>query len=199
MAPHASTDPLPTCTRGDGSALWLPALRSLPHGAAGPPIRHLQGTRSAHCQPGGAPGDCLFKLTFWGQESYFWLFQRQCFHRSLSASARGRDALPRGAVAGSFVLGCSAQHQLHTAGSSSHLPTAYPVPGANGSGSKWEKTSLGSPPGHDGQEHPTWQRGWREAQSRAWGLCSHPGPPQHQQDVCCTHLGETPPKMSTQS
>lgn len=144
MAPHASTDPLPTHTPSDGSALRHPVQHSLPHGAAGPPTRHFQGTRSAHCQPGGAPRDCLFKLTFWGQESYFWLFQRQCFHRSLSASARGRDAFPGGAMAGGFVLGCGAQHLLCTTGSSSPSPAAYPVPGANGPRSRWEKTFLGS-------------------------------------------------------
>ena len=57
----------------------------------------------------------------------------------------------------------------------------------------------GFPPGHKGQEHPTRQRGCWEAQSRAWGPCSCPGPSQHQQDIFSTHLGETPPKMSTQS
>lgn len=103
-------------------------LCALPHGAARPPTQHLQGTHSADCQPRGAPRDCLFKLTFWGQESYFQLFQRQCFHCSLSASTGRRDALPGGAMAGSFVLGCGAQHQLCTTGSSSSLlclPSAW--------------------------------------------------------------------------
>lgn len=144
VAPHTSAHPLPTRTPSDGSALQPPAQRSLPHGEAGPRTRHLQGTRSAHCQPRGAPRDCLFILTFWGQESYFWLFQRQRFHHSLSASAGGRYALPGGAAAGSFVLGCGAQHQLRTTGASSSSPPASPVPRANRPRNRWEKTSLGS-------------------------------------------------------
>lgn len=73
MAPHAALT-LSTCTLGVAQPSSL--LRSLPHGAAGLPTQHLQGTCSAHWQPRGAPRDCLFKLTFWGQESYFRLFQR---------------------------------------------------------------------------------------------------------------------------
>lgn len=158
MAPHASTDPLPTHTLSEGSAVWPPVLCSLPPGAAGPPTQHLQGTCSAHCQPEGAPRDCLFKLTFWGQKSYFRLFQRQCFHRSLSASAGGRDALPGGAVAGGFVLGCSAQHQLRTIGSS--LPPLLPTqcleptgPGAGGRKHPWVPTwAQGSGASHPAEE-----------------------------------------------
>lgn len=180
-----STDPLTTCATSNGSALQPPALHSLHHGAAGPPTQHLQGTCSAHCQPEGAPRDCLFKLTFWGQEIYFWLFQRKRCHRSLSAFARGRDALPRDAMAASFVLGCGAQHQLCTTGSSSH----HPVLEANKPRRQEEKAFLDSPPGHEGQEHPTQERGWWEAQSSTWGPCSHLGHPQHRQDVFSTHFG----------
>lgn len=143
MGPHSSTDTLRTHIPSEGSALRPPALCSLPHAAAGPPAQHLQGTRSAHCQPEGAPRDCLFKLTFWGQESYFQLFQRQYFHHSLSASAGGRDALPRGAMAGGFGLRCSAPALHHWVILTPH-PAAYSVPGANRPRSRWEKTSLGS-------------------------------------------------------
>lgn len=154
--------------------LSLPPCCSLPHGAAGPHTQHLQSTCSGDCQPRGGPKYCLFKLTFWGQESYFQLFQRQCFHCSLSASTGGRDALLEGAMAGSFVLGCGAQHQLCTPGSSSSL-LCCPVPGPTGLG-RTREDIPGFPDGQEGQEHPIW-----EARGRAQEACSCLRPSQHQQ------------------
>lgn len=178
MASHAALtlSPLVPWVMAQPSTL----LCSLPHGAAGLLTQHLQGTHSVHWQPRGALRDCLLKLTFWGQESYFQLFQRQCFHCSLSASTGGRDALPGGAMASSFVLGCGAQHQLHTTGSSSSLLC---LPSA------WTRCARRYPwiptwAGGSGASHV--EEGWWKAQGRAWGPCSCLRPSQHQQVVFYT-------------
>lgn len=83
-------------------------------------------------------------------------------------------------MASSFVLGCGAQHQLSTTGSSSSLLCLPSVPGPTVLGSTWEdipRLLLGQ----EGQEHPIWEKSWWEAQSRAQGPCSCLRPSQQQQ------------------
>lgn len=155
--------------------LSLPPCCSLPHGAAGPPPQHLQGTLPAQ----GGPKCCLFKLTFWGQESYFQLFQRQRFHCSLSASTGGRDALPGGAMATALCWAVVPSTSSAPLGHP-HPSSACPVPGPTVLGSTCEDIP-GFPVGQEGQEHPIW-----EAWGTAWESCSCLRPSQHQQLFFCT-------------